>query len=110
MANSAGDARGSEQEIRRKLIEDRPVDVMVVDRLRTSSTPSPCPAPSGSSTRARRDTDRADQVLFIDARHIFRQIDRAHRDFLPEQIEFLANIVRLYRGEEPEIRRRLRAS
>ena len=41
-------------------------------------------------------------MLFIDARHIYRQIDRAHRDFLPEQIEFLANIVRLYRGEEPE--------
>jgi type I restriction enzyme M protein len=41
-------------------------------------------------------------VLFLDARHIYRQLDRAHRDFLPEQIEFLANIVRLYRDEEPE--------
>ncbi len=41
-------------------------------------------------------------MLFIDARQIFRQIDRAHRDFLPEQTEFLANIVRLYRGEAPE--------
>ncbi len=41
-------------------------------------------------------------MLFIDARHIFRQIDRAHRDFRPEQIEFLANIVRLYRGEDVE--------
>ena len=41
-------------------------------------------------------------MLFLDARHIFRQIDRAHRDFTPEQIEFIANIVRLYRGEEPE--------
>ncbi len=40
--------------------------------------------------------------MFLDARHIFRQIDRAHRDFTPEQIEFLANIVRLYRGEKPE--------
>ena len=39
-------------------------------------------------------------MLFIDARHIFRQIDRAHREFTPEQIEFLANIVRLYRGED----------
>ncbi len=45
-------------------------------------------------------------MLFIDARHIYRQIDRAHRDFTPEQIEFLANIVRLYRGEEPRVRRR----
>jgi len=47
-------------------------------------------------------TDRKDKVLFIDARHIFRQIDRAHRDFTPEQIEFLSNIVRLYRGEKAE--------
>lgn len=47
-------------------------------------------------------TDREDTVLFIDARHTFRQIDRAHRDFLPEQIELLANIVRLYRGENVE--------
>jgi type I restriction enzyme M protein len=41
-------------------------------------------------------------VLFIDARDIYRQIDRAHRDWMPEQIEFLANIVRLWRGEVPE--------
>ena len=42
-------------------------------------------------------------MLFVDARHIFRQIDRAHREFTPEQVEFLANIVRLYRGQEPEL-------
>jgi type I restriction enzyme M protein len=41
-------------------------------------------------------------VLFIDARHIFRQIDRAHRDWTAEQIEFISNIVRLYRGETVE--------
>ena len=41
-------------------------------------------------------------MLFIDARHTYRQVDRAHRDFLPEQIELLANIVRLYRGENVE--------
>jgi type I restriction enzyme M protein len=45
---------------------------------------------------------RKDKVLFIDARHIFRQIDRAHRDWTPDQIEFISNIVRLYRGEEVE--------
>jgi type I restriction enzyme M protein len=41
-----------------------------------------------------------DKVLFIDARHTFLQIDRAHREFTPVQIEFLSNIVRLYRGEK----------
>ena len=40
--------------------------------------------------------------MFIDARKIYHQIDRAHREFLPEQIEFVANIVRLYRGEDIE--------
>ena len=44
-------------------------------------------------------TPRADTVLFIDARHIYRQVDRAHREWTPAQIGFLANIVRLYRGE-----------
>jgi type I restriction enzyme M protein len=42
-------------------------------------------------------------VLLIDARHIFRQIDRAHRDFTPTQIELLANIIRLWRGEQTEL-------
>ena len=44
-------------------------------------------------------------MLFIDARHIYQQVDRAHREFTPEQVEFLANIVRLYRGKQPEFDR-----
>jgi len=44
-------------------------------------------------------TSRADTVLFIDARHIYRQVDRAHRDWPSVQISFIANLVRLYRGE-----------
>ena len=52
--------------------------------------------------RGKKHTDRADQVLFIDAREIYNQIDRAHRDWTPQQTEFLANIVRLWRGENPE--------
>jgi len=35
-------------------------------------------------------------VLFVVARKLYNQIDRAHRDFRPEQVEFLANIARLY--------------
>src|SRR5205823_776375 len=52
--------------------------------------------------RAKVGTPREKTVLFLDARHVFRQVDRAHRKFSPRQIEFLANIVRLYRGEKPE--------
>ena len=46
--------------------------------------------------------DDQKKMLFIDARDVYRQIDRAHRDFTPSQIEFLSNIVKLYRGEEPD--------
>jgi hypothetical protein len=45
---------------------------------------------------------RGDQVLFIDARHLFRQVTRAHRIFDPDHIEFLANIARLWRGQPVE--------
>jgi type I restriction enzyme M protein len=45
---------------------------------------------------------RGDQVLFVDARHLYRQVTRAHRTFDPDHIEFLGNIVRLWRGEKVE--------
>lgn len=48
--------------------------------------------------RGKRDTDREGKVLFIDARQIYNPIDRAHRNWTPQQIEFLAGIVRLWRG------------
>lgn len=50
--------------------------------------------------RGKKKTKRAAEVLFIDARHIYRQIDRAHRDWTEEQIGFIANVVRLWRGED----------
>jgi type I restriction enzyme M protein len=50
--------------------------------------------------RGKRKSPRENKVLFIDARHIYRQIDRAHRDWTQAQIGFLANIVRLYRDED----------
>ncbi len=101
MANSGADARASELEIRRKLIEARSVDVMVAIGSNFFYTVT-LPCTLWFLDRGKRGTPRENQVLFIDARHIYKQIDRAHREFTPEQIEFLANIVRLYRGEEPE--------
>ena len=101
MANSAADARASELEIRKKLIQDRAVDIMVAVGPNMFYTVT-LPCMLWFLDRGKKGTERQDRVLFLDARHIFRQIDRAHRDFTPEQIEFLANIVRLYRGEKPE--------
>ena len=101
MANSASDARSSELEIRKQLIEDRAVDVMVAVGSNFFYTVT-LPCTLWFFDKGKRDGIRADQVLFIDARHLYRQIDRAHRDWTPAQIEFLANIARLYRGEAVE--------
>lgn len=101
MANSAADARQSEMEIRKKLLQAHAVDVMISIGPNFFYTVTlPCTLWFFDKGKAK--TDRKDKVLFIDARHIFRQVDRAHRKFSPKQVEFLANIVRLYRGEKPE--------
>jgi type I restriction enzyme M protein len=97
MANSASDARSSEQEIRQKLIETRTVDVMVAVGPNMFYTVT-LPCTLWFFDKAKAHTSRADTVLFIDARHIYRQIDRAHRDWTAAQIGFIANLVRLYRG------------
>jgi type I restriction enzyme M protein len=97
MANSASDARSSELALRKQLIEAHAVDVMVSvgpNMFYTVTLPCTLWFLDRGKPKARRD-----KVLFLDLRHIYRQIDRAHRDWTPAQIGFVANIVRLYRGE-----------
>ncbi len=101
MANSASDARSSEQELRQKLIEARAVDVMVAVGPNMFYTVT-LPVTLWFFDKGKAKTKRADTVLFIDARHIYRQIDRAHRDWTAAQVGFIANVVRLYRDEAPD--------
>jgi type I restriction enzyme M protein len=101
MANSASDARQSELDIRRQLIQARAVDVMIAIGSNFFLTVT-MPCTLWFLDRVKRGTPREDTVLFIDARHIYRQVDRALREFTDEQILFLANIVRLYRNEPPD--------
>ncbi|NRF27449.1 SAM-dependent DNA methyltransferase [Vibrio coralliilyticus] len=98
MANSASDARGSELEIRQKLIEDDGVDVMIAVSSNFFYTVTlPCALWFLDKNKPAHNKDK---VLFIDARHIFRQVTRAVRDYTSEQLNFIANIVRLYRGQD----------
>jgi type I restriction enzyme M protein len=110
MANSASDARQSELEIRKQMIEASGVDVVVavgsnffytvtlpctlwfLDRGKANLTPDPSP-------KKERGVRTKDTVLFIDARNIYTQLDRAHREWTAEQIGLIASLVRLYRGE-----------
>ena len=101
MANSASDARSSEQEIRKQLIEARAVDAIVAVGPNMFYTVT-LPCTLWFLDKGKQKTPRADKILFLDARHIYRQMDRAHRDWAEGQIGFLANVVRLYRGEEPD--------
>lgn len=101
MANSAGDAGHSEREIRQQIVESGAVDVMIAISSNFFYTVT-LPVTLWFFDKAKVGTAREDTVLFLDARHIYNQIDRAHRDFKPEQIEFLANVVRLYKGEDVE--------
>jgi len=101
MASSASDSRGSELEIRKKLIQTDAVDVMIAIGSNFFYTVT-LPCTLWFFDRAKASTSRQHKVLFIDARHFYRQVDRAHRDFSPDQLELIANISRLYRDEEPE--------
>ena len=95
MANSASDAGGSELEIRKKMIEDGIISQMVTLPSNMFSTVTlPATLWFFNKQRAKRD-----EILFIDARNIFTQVDRAHRKFSDEQIKNLGVISRLYEGD-----------
>lgn len=101
MANSACDVAGSERELRRKLVETGSVDCIVSVGPNMFFTVV-LPVTLWFLDRSKPKRGRGDQVLFVDARHLFRQATRAHRVFDPDHVEFLANIVRLWRGEAVE--------
>lgn len=94
MANSASDAGGSELEIRKRLIHAGIISQMVtLPSNMFSSVTLPATLWFFDRQKARKD-----EILFIDARGVFTQVDRAHRKFSEEQIKNLAIISRLYEG------------
>ena len=98
MANSASDAGKSEYEIRKKLIEEGIISQMVTlpSNMFASVT---LPATLWFFDKAKTKSARRDEILFIDARNVFTQVDRAHRKFSDEQIKNLGIISRLYEGD-----------
>lgn len=101
MANSASDAGGSERELRRQLVETGAVDCIVAVGPNMFFTVT-LPVTLWFLDKGKTKGPRRDKVLFIDGRHLFRQVTRAHRTFDPDHIEFLGNIVRLWRDEKIE--------
>lgn len=97
MANSASDARHSEADIRKNLIQNNLIYAMLTlpsNMFYTVTLPA---------TLWFFDKDKKEEnILFIDARNIFTQIDRAHREFTDEQVQDIAIISRLNKGKREE--------
>lgn len=98
MANSASDAGKSEYEIRKKMIEEGVISQMVTLPSNMFSSVT-LPATLWFFDKHKPRTDKKDEILFIDARNTFTQVDRAHRKFSDEQIRNLGVITRLYNGD-----------
>ena len=98
MANSASDASGSEYEIRKKMIEEGIISQMVTLPSNMFSSVT-LPATLWFFDKQKPNTEKKNEILFIDARNIFTQIDRAHRKFSEEQIKNLGIITKLYHGD-----------
>ena len=99
MSSQASSSGRDEAKVRQKLVETGAVDVMIDIRGNFFYTRT-VPCQLWFLDRAKeRDPDRADLVLMLDARQIYRKVTRAIFDFCPEQQKNIAAIVWLYRGQ-----------
>ena len=99
MSSQASSAGRDEAKVRRMLIETGAVDVIIDIRGNFFYTRT-VPCQLWFFDRAKeRDPDRADRILMLDARNIFRKVTRAIFDFSPEQQKNIAAIIWLYRGQ-----------
>jgi type I restriction enzyme M protein len=97
MANSASDARHSESDIRQTLVENNLIYGMLTLPSNMFYTVT-LPATLWFFDKNKQD----DRILFIDARNIFTQIDRAHREFSEEQVQNIAIISKLHKGKRAD--------
>ena len=99
MSSQASSAGRDEAKVRQKLVETGAVDMMIDIRGNFFYTRT-VPCQLWLFDRAKeRDPGRADHVLMLDARNIYRKISRAIFDFSSEQQKNIAAIVWLYRGQ-----------
>ncbi len=103
MANSASDAGHSEYDIRKTLIQKGLINAMLTLPSNMFSTVT-LPATLWFFDKAKQiqnfDQEKNKiQILFVDARNVYHQIDRAHRELTAEQLQNLAAIQHLRKGD-----------
>jgi len=102
MANGALAAGGVEGEIRKRIIEDDLVDVIIACPPKLFYNVA-LPVSLWFVTKNKKNkrfNGRPGRTLFIDAREIFEPLSRKQVIFTDEQIQKIANAVRVYRGEK----------
>jgi len=102
MANGALAVGGKEGEIRKRIIEDDLVDVIVACPPKLFYNVS-LPVSLWFLTKNKKNgrfRNRAGETLFIDAREIYEPVSRKQVVFTDEQIQKIANTVRAWRGEK----------
>jgi len=102
MSNSASDAGHSEYDIRKTLVRKGIISSMLTLPSNMFSTVT-LPATLWFFDKAKQITDFETgkdkiKILFVDARNVFHQVDRAHREFTEEQLQNLAAINNLRKG------------
>ncbi len=98
MSSQASSAGHGEKDVRQKIVETGDVDVMISIRSNFFYTRT-VPCELWHFDRA-KPAERRDKVLMLDARNIYRKVTRKIYDFSPEQMQNLAAIVWLYRGQQ----------
>jgi type I restriction enzyme M protein len=106
MSSQASSAGHGEKEVRRKIVETGDVDVMIAIRSNFFYTRT-VPCELWHFDRA-KPAERKDKVLMLDARNVYRKVTRKIYDFSPEQMQNLAAIVWLYRGQQKRFLRLVR--
>lgn len=101
MASSATDAGNSEKLIRQQLIETGAIDCIVSVSNNFFYTRS-LPCHLWFYDKGKRKANK-DKILMLDARNVFRKVTTTINDFSEEQLEGLTAIIKLYRGEQPEV-------
>ncbi|AKV66478.1 class I SAM-dependent DNA methyltransferase [Microcystis panniformis] len=97
MSSQASSAGRDEGKVRQKLIETGTVDIMIAIRSNFFYTRS-VPCELWFLNRG-KPAELQDKILMIDARNIYRKVNRTINDFSPEQLENILSIVWLYRSE-----------
>jgi type I restriction enzyme M protein len=97
MSSQASSAGHSEKDVRRKIVETGDVDVIISIRSNFFYTRA-VSCELWHFDRA-KPAERKDKMLMIDARNVYRKVTRKIYDFSPEQMQNLAAIVWLYRGQ-----------